>query len=139
MNFSSFFNIFNPSNWPATIYLSNCWNNGSCSLSSLADAVNTGLSNQVGSVLTTLKDSAVQALIDVFSYLPLGGTLPSVFHSAAQYFANTLASVDFILPVSTVLFCMSIILSVKLSLWGLNFLRLLVNFVRGIPQDRYKF
>jgi len=95
--------------------------------------------SKVSSVGDVLQEAGAVVWKSIFYFLPDGGTLPDVFHTSAQYFGNTLMTVNFILPVDTLIYCMSLVLSVKLALFGFHIIRVIVSFTRGVGVDRYKF
>ena len=72
----------------------------------------------------------------LFDYLPDGGGFPSAFHDAALYFGDALATINFILPVSTLIYCISFILTVKFAIWAFHLIRVVFSAVRGISVDR---
>jgi len=80
-----------------------------------------------------------QIYLGAFSILPDGGKLPLVFHQASQYFGNSLATINFIFPVSTLVYCMTLVFSIKVALWSLHIIRIVISFARGTQVDRYKF
>lgn len=117
-------------------YLGSCVQ-GSCSsfptdafqiFQSAASNISSWMNNGSGAVFSQL-----------FDFMPDGGNLPSQWHEAASYFGNTLYSIDFILPVSALVQCFTVILSVKIGLWALHLIRVLIGFVRGIPVDDYRW
>lgn len=73
----------------------------------------------------------------LISYLPDGGNLPQGVHTAAIYFGNALSKVSFIVPTDTLMTCLIIILTLKVSLWAFHVFRMFINWVRGIPTGRY--
>jgi len=80
-----------------------------------------------------------QIFLGILIFLPSGGALPQVFHDASQYFGNALATVNFFFPVSTLVYCMTLVFSVKIALWSIHLIRIVVGFVRGVSTERYKF
>jgi len=79
-----------------------------------------------------------KAVSMILGMLPPGGGLPPEMHTAALYFGNALQSVGWFLPVSDLVNCMLIVLSVKMMLWSLHILELVINFVRGIPTAKFE-
>lgn len=92
----------------------------------------------VSSIAGFLGSAAANVWTGILYFLPDGGTLPSEFHTAAQYMGDSLATIDFIFPVGTLIYCMSLVLSVKLALWAFHVIRVITGFVRGIPVDSPK-
>jgi len=78
-------------------------------------------------------------LVVLLQVFPNGGSLPTVFHTSAVFLGNSLSSVDFMIPVSTLMTCIFIVLSVKLSLWFFHLLRMGVHFIRGIGSPNYRW
>jgi len=75
--------------------------------------------------------------MNLMSGLPPGGTFPAVYHNSAVYFGNALQSVAFIMPVEAIITCLTLALTVKMTLWGFHVARWVANFVRGIPTSNY--
>lgn len=73
----------------------------------------------------------------LISRMPDGGTLPDGVHEAAIYFGNTLAKVNFILPVDVLIACLAVILSLKITLFGFHVALWIANFIRGIATAPY--
>jgi len=73
----------------------------------------------------------------LFNVLPAGGTFPPPVHQAAVYFGTAAASVNFILPVDTLVTILW--LSYNLILFMLVFycLRWIVNLVRGVATPSF--
>jgi len=96
----------------------------------------TGVGDNFTSTVAMLKSAGVELLLGIFNYLPDGGGFPDSFHSAFAYFGNALATIDFILPVSTLIYCIGFILAVKIALWSLHIIRTLISFIRGVSPER---
>lgn len=98
--------------------------------------------NQIGASLSSiggfLGSSAATVWTGILFFLPDGGTFPAVFHTSSQYMGNSLATVNFILPVDVLVYCMTLVLSVKIALWSFHVVRVVAGFVRGIPVDRFR-
>lgn len=79
------------------------------------------------------------AIYGIFKLMPDGGGLPSQIHDAAIFFGNTLSSVSWMLPVSALIQCLSLIIAVKLLLWTFYLSKSVLAFVRGIPVEKYSW
>lgn len=102
--------------------------------------VSAGMGNIMSNTL--LAGGTVSSTIyEVFAFatqkLPDGGQLPDGVHQAAIYFGNTLAKVNFIVPVDVLVSCLVIILSLKITLFGFHIVMWILNFIRGIATPRY--
>lgn len=119
-------------------WLTNCFG-GVCGVTpSSVTEMFTGIGSSLGSTVSYLGSTLGSLLLGIFSYLPQGGGFPTIFHTAAQSFGSTLSSVDFIFPASALVYCLTLILSVKLALWSFHLIRVGVSFVRGVAVDNFK-
>jgi len=78
-------------------------------------------------------------LVLLLNRLPPGGNFPDQVHEAALYFGNALSFVNFILPVDALVWCISLVLLVKMTLWAFHIGRVVLNFLRGIPTNSYQW
>jgi len=101
----------------------------------IPDDVVTAIQNGANTLTGWLGTAYISIITGVINLFPQGGTFPSSFHSSASYFGNALASVNFIVPVGTLMTCITLVLGVKLALYSLHFMYMLVNFVRGVPTS----
>jgi len=99
----------------------------------------TGIGEHSANTASFIGNAVSKLFLGIFGFLPLGGGLPQVIHDAFIYFGNTLATVNFILPVPTLIFCMSLIFSVKIALWSFHVIRLIISFARGVGVNNYRF
>lgn len=102
------------------------------------------VSSGIGNILNNdlIASGAISSTIyEVFAFatqkLPDGGGLPDGVHEGAIYFGNTLAKVNFILPVDVLVSCLVIILSLKITLFGFHIIMWVLNFIRGIATPRF--
>lgn len=98
----------------------------------------TGFGSNLSSTINFLGSSASKLFLGLFSFLPSGGAFPGIFHSSAVYFGNMLASIAFFFPVTALIYCMSLILSIKFALWAFHLLRVAISFARGVSVDTYR-
>jgi len=120
-------------------WLANCMS-GSCGVTPASvTEIFTGIGANLGSTTAFLGSVASKLIAGLFAYLPMGGGLPTVIHQGAQYFGSTLATVNFFLPVSTLVYCMTLVFSVKVALWAFHFLRTVLSFGRGIGSNNFRF
>jgi len=110
---------------------------GSCG--SYPQEVWNGLGTQLQSVTGLLGSAAGLAWANILAFLPDGGLLPQEYHNAAIYFGNSLQKVSFIVPVDTLINCLTLIVAVKMSLWSFHILRVMISFVRGVPVERFSW
>lgn len=89
------------------------------------------------SIIDVITSLGSRIFVGIFSFLPDGGTFPQSFHDAFIYFGNTLASVDVIFPTSTLIYCVSFIFAIKFALFGVHFIRVIINYVRGIDTTAF--
>lgn len=85
--------------------------------------------NLIGSVTGAIQTG----FTSLFEALPDGGTLPQYAHSGAIYFGQTLDLIDFIFPTHHLISIMLLILTIKLVLFSFYIVKMVFNFVRGIP------
>jgi len=78
-------------------------------------------------------------LVLILNRLPPGGGFPTQVHDAALYFGHALAYVNFILPVDALVWCISIVLLVKMTLWAFHIAMVVLNFLRGVPTAPYRW
>jgi len=97
----------------------------------------TGIGSNLPNTTGFIGNLISKPLALIFNFLPDGGGFPTVFHTASIYFGNTLASVNWLLPVADLIYCVSFVFSIQLMLWGLHIMRVFVSFIRGIPVDRF--
>jgi len=113
---------------------------GSCGTTPSAVAeMLTGVGDKSADTASFIGNAVSKLFLGLFNFLPLGGGFPQVIHDAFIYFGNTLASVNFFLPVPTLIFCMSLIFSVKVTLWSFHLVRAVISFARGVNVDHYRF
>jgi len=116
--------------------IGSCFTDAGCNSGSIwEDLAQTG-SDIVGGFTSGF----AHVIAGIFSFLPQGGTLPQVFHDAALYFGNMLATVNWILPVDALIYCLTFILWVKIVLWAFHIVRFFYGLVRGVsfsPFDSY--
>lgn len=67
----------------------------------------------------------------LINFFPSGSTLPSGFHTAVTALGGYLHILDPLVPISTLLTCVSLIFAVEISLFGFKFLRWVLGH---IPQ-----
>jgi len=73
----------------------------------------------------------------LINFLPDGQPLPAPVHTAAVYFGRTLSSVDFILPVDTLVTILVLSFNVTILLLCFWLLRWVVSLFRGIDSNRF--
>jgi len=95
------------------------------------------LGNVIGLNGLTPVDAMNGLLVNIFQRLPDGGGLPTGVHEGAIYFGNTLAKLNFMLPVDVLMSCLIIIFSLKILLFGFHLVMFVVNLIRGIPTSRF--
>lgn len=88
----------------------------------------------IGNVLGSV---AAHTVINLLYFFPDGGTMPTAFHDAAIYFGNALQTVAWLVPIPTLIYCMTFAFGVKLTLWSFHVVRVIVNFVRGVPTEPF--
>lgn len=69
--------------------------------------------------------------------LPAGGDFPAPVHSAAVYFGHSLASVNFIFPVDTLVTIMLIGYNMTIVLLVFYFIRFVFLTIRGVNTNRF--
>lgn len=106
--------------------------------SSIPDNVVQSLNNATNSLGGWLGGAIANILTGVINLLPLGGTLPTNIHTAAISLGNDLASVNPFVPVDVLIYCLALVITVKMALWALHFVTATVYFVRGVPIQRYE-
>jgi len=118
-------------------WMGKCFN-GSCGATP-ADVTQilTGIGSNLPNVASFIGSGLSKPLAVILNFLPDGGGFPTIFHTATQYFGNMLASVNWLLPVSDLIYCVTFVLSIQILLWTLHIMRVFVSFVRGIPVDRF--
>jgi len=95
--------------------------------------IQVGISQALNAVITL----AGQMYLNMFGFLPDGGTLPSWVHSSAVYFGNALQGVAFALPVVALFQCIMLALTVSMTLFTYYIVKKMINFVRGISTERF--
>lgn len=90
-----------------------------------------------GNIGQVAQDAGWEMVSKLFDFMPDGGGFPAIFHEAAIYFGNCLQSVAFMVPVEALVQCLTISMSVLFTLAAFHIVRIVVNFVRGIPTDPY--
>lgn len=73
----------------------------------------------------------------LINLLPEGGTLPEPVHIGAIYFGHALASVDFLLPVRTLVMILQISYSILCTLLVLHLGWKIMTFFRGTNSNKF--
>jgi len=78
------------------------------------------VSDLASSALWLIKTPSFFLFQQVVSLLPEGGRLPAVVHDSAIYLGSSLGLVSFLLPVYDLLLILTLIFSIKITLWIFN-------------------
>lgn len=73
----------------------------------------------------------------LINLLPAGGTLPDPVHQGAIYFGQSLAAVDFMLPVRTLVMILQISYSILCTLLVLHLGWKIMSFFRGTNSEKF--
>jgi len=119
------------SNWIGSCY------QGACT--SYPQEVWDALGSSFSDATSWLSSSAAVVWAQIFYFLPDGGLLPPAFHASAVYFGNALQTVSWLVPTEALIYCLSTIFTIKITLWIFHISRVAISFVRGVPVDRFNF
>jgi len=118
-------------------WIGNCFQ-GSCGVTpSDVTEILTGIGSNAPSSSGFIGNIISKPLVLLLNFLPDGGGFPTIFHTSAIYFGNMLASVNWFLPVTDLIYCITFVFTIQLVLWGFHVMRVIVSFIRGIPVDRF--
>lgn len=96
-----------------------------------------GSSSLLGSVFGLTTDAIWNIFKFLIEFLPDAAGFPTGVHTAAVYFGAMLSKVSFIFPVDTLFTCLVLILTLKIGLYAFHIMLLIVNWIRGVPTQRY--
>lgn len=96
----------------------------------------TGIGDSFGSTVGLLKSAASQIILNILSVLPDSGGFPTQFDTAFSTLGGYLATVNFILPVSTLIYCISFVLALRMVIWGVHIMLTFAYFVRGVEKSK---
>jgi len=82
-------------------------------------------------ILTILFTVVYWLLYVMFSWLPIGMPFSDTVHTSAQWFGNSLMSLDFILPVTELFVIIPLVLFVVLARGTLRMATWIIGIVRG--------
>jgi len=100
-------------------------------------AIAGGFADIIGAIVNTIALAVNAAISGIIQKLPDGGGLPQGVHDAAIYFGNALGKVSFFFPTDVLIYCLALILTLKITLYGFHFLLWIVNLIRGVSTPRY--
>jgi len=95
------------------------------------------ISTVTGFVVSNISELVTFFLTQIINILPDGGGLPQGVHDGAIYFGNALSKLNFMLPVDTLVSCLVIIITLKITLYGFHIAIWVLNWFRGISTARF--